>query len=138
MKKYQDLDLAGIKNLSIALAKKYAKKDVVIGLIGPLGAGKTTFVKDFAKYYGIKKIKSPTFIIGSVHQINSKLFYHYDFYRLADEKQLTPLGFTEIINSKKRIILIEWVDKFPKIKNKCDLILNFEISSKNTRNVTIS
>ena len=137
MQRYENLTREGVKKLAARLAKKYSEQDVVIGLVGQLGAGKTTFVKDFAQNFGIKKIKSPTFIIGSVYKIKTGQLYHYDFYRLNNKQQLRTLGFDEIINSQRRIVLIEWVDKFPKIATSCDLIISFEISGKNLRNVTI-
>jgi tRNA threonylcarbamoyladenosine biosynthesis protein TsaE len=137
MKKLVNLTRTQTRKLATDLGKKYTGKDAIIGLVGPLGAGKTAFVKDFARVYGIKKIKSPTFVIGSVYKIKSGALYHYDFYRLHNEKQLIPLGLPEIIDSRNRIILIEWVDKFHKIKKQCNLILTFEISGKSTRHVFI-
>jgi tRNA threonylcarbamoyladenosine biosynthesis protein TsaE len=134
---YKNLSLKEINNLALVLAKKYSARDTVIGLIGELGAGKTAFVKGFAKFYKIKKIKSPTFIIFGVYPTKKKLLYHFDFYRLHKQSELKHLGFDEILRQKNRIILIEWVDKFPKIKTKANLILKFEITGKNLRNVTI-
>jgi tRNA threonylcarbamoyladenosine biosynthesis protein TsaE len=137
MKKVLNLNLTGLKLLASDLARKYKQKDVVIGLVGELGAGKTAFTKAFASNFGIKKIKSPTFIIGARYPIQNRLLYHYDFYRLNKSSQLKSLDFNEILNSKNRILLIEWVDKFPNIQKKCDIILTFKVSGKNVRNVTI-
>ena len=137
MKRIKNLSSGQVKKLAQTLAKKHYKDDVVIGLIGPLGAGKTTFVKHFAETFKIKHIKSPTFIIGSLYPTPDQTIYHYDFYRLEDVRQLQPLGFDEILASKHRIILIEWVDKFPEIAKVCDIVLSFEITGKTTRNVTI-
>ncbi|MBX4205013.1 MAG: tRNA (adenosine(37)-N6)-threonylcarbamoyltransferase complex ATPase subunit type 1 TsaE [Candidatus Doudnabacteria bacterium] len=137
MRKFKNLNRAQVKKLASGLAKKYSGKDVVIGLVGELGAGKTTFTKDFGSFLGIKKIKSPTFIIGSTYPLKNQTLYHYDFYRLSDSKQLRPLGFEEIFKSKNRIVLIEWVDKFPKIAQVCDLIINLKPSGKNLRHVTL-
>ncbi len=134
---FRNLNRAGVKKLAIDLAKKNKNQDTLIGLVGPLGAGKTTFVKDFASFYKIRKIKSPTFVIGHTHPTQKSVLHHYDFYRLDDRKQLNPLGFNEIISSKNRIVLIEWADKFPEIMKKCDTIISFRIAGKNLRNVTI-
>lgn len=135
--KPKSLDLEGVKKLAANLSLKYKNKDVVIGLIGPLGAGKTYFTKCFALSLGIKKVKSPTFVIGSQYQISQGKLYHFDFYRLDEPKQLEALELNEILNSSNRIVLIEWVDKFPELAKKCDLLITFEITGKNTRNVTI-
>ena len=138
MKSLRNLTLAEVKKLASTTAKKYRKKDIVIGLIGPLGAGKTVFVKNFAKEFGVYKIKSPTFVISSVYPIQKRLLYHFDFYRLENSQQLAHLGFEETLKASDRILLIEWVDKFPSIRDKCDLLLNFEIVNKKLRNVTIN
>lgn len=136
-KSLKKLDRKALRHLAQALAQKYGSKDVVIGLSGNLGAGKTAFVKDFAAYFGIKKIKSPTFIIGSVYPLKQTRLYHYDFYRLERQNQLIPLGFEDILASRHRIVLVEWIEKFPEIAKRCDVLINLEISGKNTRNVTI-
>jgi len=137
MKRLQNLNRAAVARLAKSLAKKYASKDVVIGLTGQLGAGKTAFVKDFAKSLGIKKVSSPTFVISHTHPLSKKVLHHFDLYRLENKKQLVPIGIDEIFSGKNRIVLIEWVDKFPELAKKCDLIINFEIAGKNLRHVTI-
>jgi len=104
---------------------------VILGLQGNLGGGKTTFLQGFARGLGIKeKITSPTYVIlkhfkitkpqisNSKSQINSKSknskfgnFYHIDYYRLKDERDLVSLGFKEIIKNPKNIAAIEWPEK---------------------------
>ncbi|HYE22596.1 MAG TPA: tRNA (adenosine(37)-N6)-threonylcarbamoyltransferase complex ATPase subunit type 1 TsaE [Verrucomicrobiae bacterium] len=126
-----------VKKLASDLAKEYKEQDIVIGLSGQLGAGKTTFAKSFATELGVKKVKSPTFIVVSEYKLKDKRFYHIDFYRLTHLDQLQSLGLTDLLHSKKRIVLIEWVDKFPEIREACDIIIKFKIK-KNLRDVQIN
>ncbi|MDP4000997.1 MAG: tRNA (adenosine(37)-N6)-threonylcarbamoyltransferase complex ATPase subunit type 1 TsaE [bacterium] len=135
---HKNLSLTGLKKLASKLGVKYKSKNLVIGLVGELGSGKTTFTKNFAKAFNIKKIKSPTFIILASYILPRKNFYHLDFYRLKHLSELEVVGLNELLTEKNRTILIEWVDKFPKILKQCDLIIKFEIVNKQTRNVTIS
>src|SRR3989344_1809694 len=88
------------------LARKIikTKKGIVIALEGELGAGKTVFVKGFAKALGIKsKIKSPTFVLMKKYKpetVNRKLetnLYHLDCYRVGDEKDLKIPELKEIL-----------------------------------------
>jgi tRNA threonylcarbamoyladenosine biosynthesis protein TsaE len=137
MRTLKNQTLKEVQNLAQVLAKKYRHKDVVIGLVGPLGAGKTTFAKSFAAKLGIRKAKSPSFIISNVYPIGKRKLHHFDFYRLANQKQLAAVEFDEILAGINRLMLIEWVDKFPELAEKCDLILTFEVVGKNKRNVTI-
>ena len=127
-----------IKNLAADLAFEFRNKDVTIGLIGDLGAGKTTFTKSFAKALGIKKIKSPTFIVVAEYKLPKQKFYHIDFYRLNHLDQLQHIGLTDTLNSKNRIVIIEWADKFPQIQKQCDLVIKFRIKDSKTRDVTIN
>jgi len=102
------------------LGRKHSKHAYVLALAGELGAGKTTFVQGFFKGLGIKvRATSPTFIIFRRHSIPSyashgskvisyKSVFHMDAYRLSGDKDLAPLGFEEIINDPKNILLVEW------------------------------
>ena len=70
-----------------AVAKKLAKAlkgGEIFALIGPLGAGKTTFAKALGKQLKIKhKITSPTFTLSHIYPLSdSKELHHFDFYRL--------------------------------------------------------
>src|SRR3989344_6734318 len=109
---------------TIKLAKDLAKnfKGRIIALTGPLGAGKTTFVKGFAKGLGIKdNIISPTFVLIRQH----RSFYHVDLYRVDDFKDL---GLEEILSNKNNIVLIEWAEKIKKILSKKKIFFFFFFS----------
>lgn len=137
--------------------KKTGKTALVIGLIGELGGGKTTFLQGFAKGLGIKeKILSPTFVILKRFKItklktqnskrkataqNSKLnefenFYHIDCYRIKKPKELLDLGFKKIISDPKNIVAIEWAEKIKKILPKNTLKIKFEFIDKKTRKIS--
>ena len=121
-------------------AKKHA---VVIALIGELGSGKTTFAQSFAEALGVKeKIKSPTFIIFRKSKIPLatpfKYFYHFDVYRIHNEKEILNLGWEEIISNPQNIVLIEWADKIKKILPKDTIKINFRHKGKDERSIIIS
>ncbi|MDD2697135.1 MAG: tRNA (adenosine(37)-N6)-threonylcarbamoyltransferase complex ATPase subunit type 1 TsaE, partial [Candidatus Pacebacteria bacterium] len=67
------------------------KSAVVLGLIGDLGGGKTTFLQGFAKGLGVKeRITSPTFVILKSFEIKDrkfKNFYHIDCYRIQKPEE---------------------------------------------------
>lgn len=93
--------------------------DIII-FQGPLGAGKTTFVKSLAKALGIKQIiKSPTFTLMNVYKIphskstthNLKFLIHCDAYRIDDPVAWHDIGLTEWSNRDDALVLIEWGEK---------------------------
>jgi len=142
-KKFTTKSALGTKKLGREIAKKICsqKGAIVLGLIGELGAGKTTFVQGFAKGLGIEnKILSPTFVILkkfeiSKSEIKFRNFFHIDCYRLNKGKELLDLGFKEIILSPENIILIEWPKKVKSILPKDAMFLNFKFVNMNTREI---
>lgn len=97
------------KTLAAEIIK--TKSLVVLGLVGNLGAGKTTFTKSLIKGLGSKKkITSPTFLIMRKFVLkNKRNVYHIDAYRIA-ARGLVKLGAKEIFNPPN-IVVIEWADK---------------------------
>ncbi len=95
---------------------QYIKKNLpnggIILLRGPLASGKTTLVKSFAKFLGIKDdVTSPTF---SIMQNYEDKIFHYDIYNKGLNEFLS-LGLLENL-SLDGYHFIEWADKnFEKI-----------------------
>lgn len=85
----------------------------VIGLTGPLGAGKTEWVKGLAAGLGIAPdlVASPTFVIASEYPGRRPLV-HADFYRVESEGELEAAGFLDWLEPG-RVVAIEWADRFP-------------------------
>jgi len=101
----------------MSLGRQIASKvesSLILSLEGPLGAGKTCFVKGLADGLGIDpdEVSSPTFTL--VHEYNGGRIplVHFDLYRLEGEEELIPLGFEEYLRSPG-ILAIEWGGKFP-------------------------
>jgi tRNA threonylcarbamoyladenosine biosynthesis protein TsaE len=89
-----------------------------LGLIGPLGAGKTTLVQYLAKALGVKQtVNSPTFVLLKEYSIRGKFkkIIHIDAYRLSSEWALLEIGLADYLVDKKNLIVIEWADKVKKI-----------------------
>lgn len=118
------------------------KKGIILGLIGDLGSGKTTFLQGFAKGLGIKqRITSPTFIIQRRFIIKNPHFknlYHIDFYRLQKVKEILDLGFEDLIVNPENIIAIEWADKIKKIIPQNSIMINFEFINSNQRKISLN
>ncbi len=89
----------------------------VLALLGGLGGGKTTFLKGVARGLGVKqRVVSPTFIINRCYEADRgkiKTFCHFDWYRIAGEKQARALGIEEFFDRPGAVTAIEWAGKAP-------------------------
>lgn len=146
------------QKIAADLAQKIikTKKGIVIALEGELGAGKTVFVKGFARALGIKsKIKSPTFVLmkkyvvsksaKSRRRLESHLesqgvaltFYHLDCYRVGGHKDLKIPEIKEMFSEEGGIVLIEWAERISKILPKKHITVHIDHIDKNTRKINI-
>jgi tRNA threonylcarbamoyladenosine biosynthesis protein TsaE len=79
----------------------------VVALAGPLGAGKTTFVKAIvAERLGSDDASSPTFTFWHRYEGRPPID-HLDLYRVEGSQDLTELGLEEAFDGRS-IVLIEW------------------------------
>ena len=131
MTKEQKTTLKNIPDLAKSIAKNL-KGGEVFALTGPLGAGKTTFVKTVAKELKLrKKITSPTFVIMNVFPVriknkNNFLFLHLDLYRTKSFREIKSLGLTELWGQKNTVTFIEWADKIKRHWPKNINVIKFE------------
>jgi tRNA threonylcarbamoyladenosine biosynthesis protein TsaE len=77
---------------------------------GPMGIGKTTLIKMFAKKLGsLDEGSSPTFAIANVYKtISHRLIYHLDLFRLKSPEEAFNAGISEMIQSDHSICFVEW------------------------------
>jgi tRNA threonylcarbamoyladenosine biosynthesis protein TsaE len=89
-----------------AIASCLAPGDVVL-LGGDLGTGKTTLAQGIAAGLGVTEpVVSPTFAI--VREYAGRVpVAHVDVYRLDYVQELHDLGFEEIVDGT-RVVLVEW------------------------------
>jgi len=78
---------------------------------GEMGAGKTTFIKEFVKVLGTNdEVSSPTFSIVNEYETDKGKVYHFDFYRLNHEDEALDFGIEEYLYSNQ-YCLMEWPNK---------------------------
>ncbi len=102
----EGVDLSLLAALAARLARALRPGDLVL-LHGPLGAGKTTFVRLVAHGLGITdQVRSPSFTIANVYA-GPIVVNHLDLYRLEgfDDEDVLAL---EEYTSPDVVTLVEW------------------------------
>jgi tRNA threonylcarbamoyladenosine biosynthesis protein TsaE len=99
---------AETRAVGAAISSCIAPGDVVV-LSGNLGSGKTTIAQGIAAGLGVTEpVVSPTFAI--VREYEGRVpVAHVDVYRLDHVQELNDLGFEEILDGS-RVVLVEWGD----------------------------
>ena len=80
----------------------------LISLSGPLGAGKTVFVRGLATGAGVDPgiVRSPTFVLHHVYQGERLTLHHIDAYRLGPNADLTELDLDSLLEDGAAVV--EW------------------------------
>ncbi len=85
----------------------------VVALSGPLGCGKTVFVRGLAEGLGgePRAVASPTFAILHEYDVaRGPGFVHLDLYRIPDEeKELREIGLPDVLAGK--VAAVEWPNR---------------------------
>ena len=107
----------------------------VVGFSGDLGAGKTTFIKEIAQYFGIDKdqVTSTSFVLAREYEGQFPIL-HADVYRLDCIDEL-PIEISEFIADKQGILLMEWIEN---IKMNIDFCISLRQERLNERLIEIT
>lgn len=106
----------------------------VVALVGPLGAGKTHFVRAIAEGLGIANpaaVSSPTFVLIQEYPARLPIF-HFDAYRLAGTREFLDLGVHEYYEAGG-VCLIEWADRVSSALPDEHLWVKIEVVDENRR-----
>jgi tRNA threonylcarbamoyladenosine biosynthesis protein TsaE len=109
-----------------------------VALVGPLGAGKTTFAQSFAAGAGVSRnqpVGSPTFTL--VHEYSGRLdVIHCDAYRLRSAAEFLELALDEP-QAAGATVLVEWADRFPDCLPPDRIEIQFTVADAEHRDVSL-
>lgn len=103
-------DEAATAALAARLAALARPGDAIL-LSGPLGAGKSAFVRAFLRAATgdpALDVPSPTFTLVQAYATPRFTAHHFDLWRLRDEADLRELGWEE---AREGVVLVEWPDR---------------------------
>ena len=113
-----------------------------IALYGEMGAGKTTFVKAFCRYLGVRETTaSPTFSLVNQYSYTGKdgsksLFYHLDLYRLKTLQEALDIGIEDLLYDPSYCV-IEWPQLVEPLFPGDAAKIQIEITGETTRRILI-
>ena len=123
--------------IAAQLVQQYASKPVWV-FQAPMGAGKTTLIAAIGKAMGIQEaMSSPTFSIMNEYQVQGKLIYHMDRYRLENEADARQAG-VEAALEEADISLVEWPEKAANLVPDNAVVMHIEILEPNRRRIYIN
>ena len=101
-------------------------RDAIVELHGPLGAGKTCFVRALLRSLGVEgRIKSPTYAVMEPYRLPGLDVWHFDFYRFDDPREWEDAGFRELF-TQPGLKVCEWPEKAEGLLPVPDLAIHIE------------
>jgi tRNA threonylcarbamoyladenosine biosynthesis protein TsaE len=109
MKTYTIGNLTEIDRVAAELLRDLPQKRIVC-FYGPMGSGKTTFIKALCKQLKVlDNVVSPTFALINEYKTDiGSPVYHFDFYRINKIDEVFDFGYEEYFYSDIGICFIEW------------------------------
>ena len=112
-----------------ALWQQVVAQHGLIFLSGPLGAGKSTWVRALLRASGVEgHIVSPTYTLLEPYSNGNQAFLHCDFYRLESGEACFDLGIDAYLQD--HIICIEWPEQVAPYLPRPDLWCHLDITDK--------
>ena len=100
----------------------------VVGLSGPLGAGKTTLARGIAKGLMIDSeyvVSSPTYTILQSYPCSERDLHHLDLYRITSPDDLDSTGYRDHVGGNA-VLLVEWPEREPSVLPPENLVVRIE------------
>ena len=117
-------DETALARLAVAFAARLRGTEYV-AVRGPLGAGKTSFVRAVLRALGhTGTVRSPTFTLVEPYALDVLQVLHLDLYRLQSAHELDMLGVREQFGDA--VIFIEWPENGVPWLPVADIELHFD------------
>jgi tRNA threonylcarbamoyladenosine biosynthesis protein TsaE len=124
-------------DLARTLALHFREPNLVV-LTGPLGAGKTIFVKGLARALHIDEahVSSPSFTMVNEYSGERPIF-HFDLFRLNHISELRELGWDDYLQ-REGLIVVEWGERAAEALPAKYYVIRFDIVGEQQRHITVS
>jgi tRNA threonylcarbamoyladenosine biosynthesis protein TsaE len=131
---------AETRAFAASLAKKLRGGEIFL-LTGPLGVGKTEFVKGLARGLGVRNpdaVTSPTFVLAQSFKARRGLvLHHLDLYRLEGVREFYGAGLDELLADPRAVKAVEWGEKMPAALRKGALEVCIAVLKSGERKISL-
>ncbi len=93
---------------------KHIEASTLVLFYGDLGAGKTLFTQGIGHSLGIKRMKSPSFIIASEYEDTTPPLLHIDLYRISTQREIDSLEIDDYLRDGFAIC-VEWSENWKEV-----------------------
>ena len=109
-----------------------------IALDGPLGAGKTQFVRGLVRGLGAdpRAVSSPTFVLLNVYGGGRLTVYHLDAYRVTGPQDFEAIGFSELLE-QPGIVVVEWASRVAELLPTTHIRVSIEPTGATDRRIKL-
>ena len=110
----------------------------VFAMFGPMGVGKTTFVKAVCEILGVEDtITSPTFAIVNEYRTNTgDQIFHFDFYRIRKVEEVYDMGYEDYVYSDA-VCFLEWPELIEELLPEDAVRVTLSEEEDGTRTITL-
>lgn len=125
--------------------RRHAPCRLLVGLEGPLGAGKTTWVRGMLEGLDFRgRVPSPTYTLLEHYELGDVVVVHIDLYRLPDDRssgrqagELEAIGVNDWLARPDAWLLVEWPGRSPHLTACCDVLVRFGITGVSARRISV-
>lgn len=135
---FKGVTVSDLKSVANEIADKTSAVSVWV-FRGEMGSGKTTLIKEVCHVLGVTEVmSSPTFsIVNEYHTDTKDRLYHFDFYRIKNEREAFEIG-TEDYFYSGNPCFIEWPEKIPSLIPTTYADVCIEIENNTQRTIAIA
>ena len=124
-------DEQGYRGVFARYARYFAPGRLVF-LRGPMGAGKTTFVRTVCAELEVADlVSSPSFALLNMYHTAGFRIAHFDLFRLDSGHQLDDIGALDFVD-RNTLALVEWPENCAGFFPKVDIEITFDFAPGDT------